>query len=479
RQLWWGHRIPVWYCDDCGGQTCEVTDPTQCAHCGSTAVRQDPDVLDTWFSSGLWPFSTLGWPEETEDFKYFYPTTMRETGYDILFFWVAREIMLGLAMTGEAPYSTVYLHGLIRNERGDKVSKSLPDAERYDPLNIIDEYGADALRFALLTGSTPGNDTKVSLPRVEASRNFANKIWNAARFVVGNLGESIEAGIPTWNLSAQTLVDKWIISRSNRLVADATRLIEQHQYGEAGRQIYDFLWGEFCDWYIEIAKIRLYGKDIQAQTAARQVLVYVLERTMRLLHPFMPFVTEAIWQNLPHEGESIMIAPWPQEGWVDEEAEAAIGLLMDIVRAVRNARAEFGVQPKQLIAASITGGESYDLLREQQDILLSLARLDRERVQLAPTVADVPEQALTLVVGGVTVYLPLAGMVDVEAEKVRIAGEMERLTQLIADSQILLTNQDFTSKAPEHVVQRERDKVEGYRGKWQTLRERLESLGGL
>ena len=479
RQLWWGHRIPVWYCDDCGGQTCEVTDPTKCAHCGSTNIRQDPDVLDTWFSSGLWPFSTLGWPEETEDFQYFYPTTMRETGYDILFFWVAREIMLGLAMTGKAPYSIVYLHGLIRNERGEKISKSMPDAEKYDPLNIVDEYGADALRFTLLTGSSPGNDMKLSLQRVEASRNFANKIWNAARFVVSHLDESVGPGISPQSLSEQNPVDKWIISRSNRLVADVTRLIEQYQYGEAGRQIYDFLWGEFCDWYIEMAKVRLYGQDPSAQNAARQVLAYVLERTMRLLHPFMPFVTEAIWQNLPHEGESIMIAPWPRAGGVDEEAETAIELLMDIVRAIRNARAEFSVQPKQRIAASIAAGKYYDLLREQQDILLSLAHLDSERLELDTTLTDVPAQALTLVVGGVTIYLPLAGMIDVEAEKARIANEMERLTKLIANSQILLTNKNFISKAPAHVVQKERDKVTKYREKWQKLRERLESLGGL
>ena len=479
RQLWWGHRIPVWYCDDCGGQTCEVTDPTKCAHCGSTNIRQDPDVLDTWFSSGLWPFSTLGWPEETEDFQYFYPTTMRETGYDILFFWVAREIMLGLAMTGQAPYSIVYLHGLIRNERGEKISKSMPDAERYDPLNIVDEYGADALRFTLLTGSSPGNDMKLSLQRVEASRNFANKIWNAARFVVSHMDETVKPGISIQNLPDQNPVDKWIISRSNRLVADVTRLVEQYQYGEAGRQIYDFLWGEFCDWYIEMAKVRLYGQDPSAQNAARQVLAYVLERTMRLLHPFMPFVTEAIWQNLPHEGESIMIAPWPRAGGVDEEAETAIELLMDIVRAIRNARAEFSVQPKQRIAASIAAGKYYDLLREQQDILLSLAHLDSERLELDTTLTDVPAQALTLVVGGVTIYLPLAGMIDVEAEKARIANEMERLTKLIANSQILLTNKNFISKAPAHVVQKERDKVTKYREKWQKLRERLESLGGL
>ena len=281
RQLWWGHRIPVWYCDACGEEFAAEKDPTECPSCGAGELRQDPDVLDTWFSSGLWPFSTLGWPEATPDYQYFYPTSVLETGYDILFFWVARMIMMGLEFTGEVPFHTVYLHGLVRNERGEKISKSLPDAERYDPINVIEEYGCDALRFALVTSSTPGNDAKLSPTRIEAARNFANKIWNATRYVLSNL--SVERAEPAEpDPAALTLVDRWIISRQNHLIHEANRLFEAFQFGEAGRQIQEFLWNEFCDWYIEASKVRLYGDDEEAKATARQVLVYVLERSLRL-----------------------------------------------------------------------------------------------------------------------------------------------------------------------------------------------------
>ena len=335
-------------------------------------------------------------------------------------------------MTGEVPYRIVYLHGLIRDAKGQKISKSMPDAEKYDPLNIVERYGADALRFTLLTGSTPGNDMKLALERVEASRNFANKIWNAARFVIGNLGQAFTAGTGTWNLSAHSLADQWIISRSNRLIETVTQLIESYQFGEAGRQIHDFLWGEFCDWYIEIAKIRLYGKDAQAQMAARQVLVYVLERTLRLLHPFMPFVTEAIWQQLPHEGESIMIAPWPKPGWIDEKAEADMEMIMEVIRAIRNARAEYRVEPARRIEAIIVAGEHCELLSQQRDILTTLARLDDEKLQIVESLAEKPRHALALVVKGVEVYLPLAGMVDLKAEIQRLRAELEAMTASIA-----------------------------------------------
>ncbi|HFD39813.1 MAG TPA: valine--tRNA ligase, partial [Anaerolineae bacterium] len=314
RQLWWGHRIPVWYCDDCGEQTCELEDPTRCAHCGSANIHRDPDVLDTWFSSGLWPFSTLGWPEDTPDLHRFYPTDMRETGYDILFFWVAREMMLGIEMTGQAPYKTVYLHGLVRDEHGKKISKSMENIEEYDPLNIIERVGADALRYTLLTSSTPGNDMNLDPRRLEGARNFANKIWNAARFIItnlptyqstnlpGDIGKLVnwELGIEHWELSIEhwELVDRWIVSRLNRLIGEVTTLFDSYQYGEAGRRINDFLWSEFCDWYIEACKIRLYGEDAVAQATAWRTLAAVLEQALRLLHPFMPFVTEEIWQHL-------------------------------------------------------------------------------------------------------------------------------------------------------------------------------------
>ncbi len=462
RQLWWGHRIPVWYCDDCGGQTCATTDPETCAQCGSANIRQDEDVLDTWFSSGLWPFSTLGWPNDTPDLAYFYPTTVMETAYDILFFWVARMIMMGLEMTGDIPFDTIYLHGLVRDEMGRKYSKSLGNA--LDPLEVIEDYGTDALRFSLVTASTPGNDTKLSLQKVEAARNFANKIWNAARFVLANLGQAYVPG--TWNLAALTLADRWIISRHNRLIQNVTQLMEAYQFGEAGRQVQDFLWGEFCDWYIEIAKIRLYSAHVRHQMTARRVLAHVLERTLRLLHPFMPFVTEEIWQHLPHESdvegvEALIIAPWPEPGDIDEAAEQEMSLIMEIVRAVRNARAEYEVEPGRRIEALFAAGEKYDILAAQKDIIVTLARLDPNKLRLAHTLFDKLSQALTLVVKGVEIYLPLAGMVDLEAERERLTRGVKDIEQTIAHSEKLLADEEFTTKAPAEVVERERQKLEG------------------
>ncbi|MDH4137772.1 MAG: valine--tRNA ligase, partial [Anaerolineae bacterium] len=475
RQLWWGHRIPVWYCDECGQKMAAVTDPTECKHCGSTAIHQDEDVLDTWFSSGLWPFSTLGWPNDTEDLRYFYPTTVMETGYDILFFWVARMIMLGLECTDDIPFETVYLHGLIRDEHGQKMSKSRGNA--IDPLEVMNQYGTDALRFTLLTGSTPGNDMKLALSRVEANRNFANKIWNATRFVVNNLGYSFITDWSTWDMGALTLADHWILSRHNRLITNVTQLIDAYQFGEAGRQIYDFLWGEFCDWYIEMSKIRLYGRDARRRLMVQKVLVYVLERTLRLLHPFMPFVTEALWQELSHEGESLMMAPWPEPKESDDEAEEEMGLVMEAIRAVRNARAEYGVEPGQRIEAIIAAGERYDLLMSQRDILVSLARLDDQKLRLAHTLVRKPARALTLVVGGLEIYLPLAGMVDLAAERERLIKEIEALSDAIIRSEKLLANEDFTRKAPIHVVDREKEKLITNRERKAKLEERLKILG--
>jgi len=482
RQLWWGHRIPVWYCDDCGDLTVAVQDPAACAHCGGGRIHQDEDVLDTWFSSGLWPFSTLGWPEETEDLKAFYPTSVLETGYDILFFWVARMIMQGLEMTGDIPFDTVYLHGLIRNEKGLKISKSMADAEKYDPLHIIEEYGTDALRFTLLTGSTPGNDMKLSLNRIAANRNFANKIWNAARFVVGSMDETAPSGAETWNLAKRTLADRWIISRHNRLIQNVTRLMEDYQFGEAGRQIYDFLWGEYCDWFIEIAKIRLYGDDLRARATAQQVLVYVLEQTLRLLHPFMPFVTEEIWQYLPQDGdismpEALMVTPWPEAGEIDEEAEASMALVMEAIRAIRNARAEYEVMPGRRITAMIAAGPHYyDTFASQHDVLTRLARIDPEHLVIAATLPIKMEKVVSLVVGNVEIYLPLAGMVDLDAERERLGKDLAQVEEQIARAKGLLANEGFTGKAPAHIVERERDKLADLEEQAIKLRGRLDSL---
>ncbi len=483
RQLWWGHRIPVWYCDDCGKQTCELEDPTVCAHCGSPNIHQDEDVLDTWFSSGLWPFSTLGWPEETEDMRRFYPTDVRETGYDILFFWVAREIMLGLEMTGQAPFSVVYLHGLIRNEKGQKISKSMPDAHLYDPLNIIREFGADALRYTLLTSSTPGNDMNLDRRRIEGARNFANKIWQATRFAIS----AWERGLGSTDLSPDEypepepgLPERWITSRLARLIAEVTDLIEHYQYGEAGRRIKDFLWGEFCDWYLEISKIAFYADGATSTSTATQQLTVlnVLEQSLRLLHPFMPFVTEELWQALPlpKETEALILASWPDPGrWqVDEEAEERMALLMDLIRGIRNVRAEYDVEPGKRIPAFFAAGPWADLLREQRDILTRLARIDPEQSVIEEAM-EPPAQSATVVVGDVVGYLPLAGLVDLEAERARLAEQLEEIEGRIARSEALLAG-EFAQKAPPHVVEREREKLADLKATRRQLQERLERL---
>ncbi|MGD8813824.1 MAG: valine--tRNA ligase, partial [Anaerolineales bacterium] len=366
RQLWWGHRIPAWHCADCGEITVGREDPTACAHCGSEKIERDPDVLDTWFSSGLWPFSTLGWPDETPDLAYFYPTTMMETGYDILFFWVARMIMMGLEFTGQVPFETVYLHGLIRDEHGRKMSKSLGNA--IDPLRVMEKYGTDALRFTMLTGSTPGNDISFDVKRVEANRNFANKIWNAGRLVLLSLKHAPEAPAEE---PAKTPADAWILAGTENLVREANRLFDTHQYGEAGRQIYDFFWSEFADWYLEAAKLQIEEGGDQAWMTAR-IMVQVLDTCLRLLHPFTPFVTEELWgrlraaceehtaQFMPEGGweRALIVARWPEAGdeLQDEEKIEAFALAKDLVHAIRNLRAEKGVKSKRRIAAVISAG---------------------------------------------------------------------------------------------------------------------------
>jgi valyl-tRNA synthetase len=479
RQLWWGHRIPVWYCADCGQMTVTREDPAVCAHCHSQRIEQDPDVLDTWFSSGLWPFSTLGWPDDTPDLRRFYPTSVMETGYDILFFWVARMVMDGLEFTEEAPFHTIYLHGLIRDEHGRKMSKTAGNV--VDPLAVMDEYGTDALRFTLSTGSTPGNDMNLSMERIAANRNFCNKIWNATRFVVGNLGTAFESsGASTWNLSGLGLPDRWILSRHHRLVRDVTRLMNEYNFGEAGRQLYDFFWSEFADWYIEIAKIRLYGADARAQATARRVLVYVLERTLRMLHPFMPFVTEAAWQHLPHEGEALIAAKWPKESpiAIDDEAEAHMNLLIEIIRAIRNIRSEYNVEPGKKVSASVAAGSQYDMIARYQEIIVALARLDKEQLHIEPTLAKKPEQSVAQVIsGGIEIYLPLAGLIDLEAERERLHKEVAQVEKRIAASKVKLSNPNFTQKAPAAVVDKEREQLADFELQAAKLWDRLRDLG--
>jgi valyl-tRNA synthetase len=478
RQLWWGHRIPVWYCGDCGELTSEIEDPAVCSHCGSEHIHQEEDVLDTWFSSGLWPFSTLGWPDaDSADLQRFYPTDMRETGYDILFFWVAREMMLGIEMTGKSPYATVYLHGLVRNEDGKKISKSMENIEEYDPLNIIARYGSDALRYTLLTSSTPGLDMNLDPRRLEGARNFTNKIWQAARFVLSNVPDrELNRDVAALAL---TLPDRWILSRLNHLIASVTRLCDEHQYGEAGRQINDFLWSEYCDWYIEATKVRLYDDEADSD-APLAVLLHVLEASLRLLHPFMPFVTEAIWQALPAwvcDGQALIVARWPEQdaGFLDVEAEAQMGALMDLTRAIRNLRAEYNVTPGKRIPALIAGGNLAPVLVAQRAELCALAKLDAE-ASVIEAMLEQPEQAATAVVGDVVGYLPLAGMVDLDAERERLRKELDQVDGRIARSEGLLAGQ-FAEKAPPHIVQREQDKLAELKASREQLEDQLAQLG--
>jgi len=486
RQLWWGHRIPVWYCDDCGAQFASREDATECAECGSKNITQDPDVLDTWFSSGLWPFSTLGWPDKTADLEYFYPTATMETGYDILFFWVARMIMMGIEFTGEVPFDTIYLHGLIRDEHGQKMSKTKGNV--IDPLVVMDDLGTDALRFTLLVGSTPGKDMNLSIKKVEGNRNFTNKIWNAGRFAIGSLQKAPAApeGEPQW-----TLADSWIEARMQRLIRDVERLFQTHQYGEAGRQIYDFFWSEFADWYLEISKLQIAkGGDRAFYTA--QTLVRVLDTSLRLLHPFTPFVTEELWGHLkdaasehsknlgPQNGweEALILASWPEardaEDWEDAKV-ADFNLFMDIVRAIRNLRAEKNIKPSLRLPATIIAGENTAALDAQSDAIAFLARLDGEKITITESLDKKPEGQVSLVVSGVEIFLPLADFVDNSEEKERLEKELAE-----AESQIKrlngLLNSPFAQKAPPQVVDKERQKLATFEETAAKLKEQLEML---
>jgi valyl-tRNA synthetase len=453
----------------------------------AVTLEQDPDVLDTWFSSGLWPFSTLGWPQQTEDLAKYYPTTVLETGYDIIFFWVARMIVSGLKFTGKIPFKYVYLHGLVRDEQGRKMSKSLGNV--LDPLDLIAEYGADALRFTLLTSGTPGNDTKLSLTRVESNRNFANKLWNAARFVILNLeGHQLElaADATAYDMryaappeDALGLADRWILSRLQSVQDEATRLINDWQLGEAGRQLYDFVWTEYCDWYIEAAKVRLAEPASAEAQATRQALAFVLEQSLRLLHPYMPYVTEAIWQNLPDlggDGRALMVSRWPElQGAKDEQADEAFGNIQEIVRAIRNARSEYDVPPGRRIGAQISAGAHLKMLSDNSPLLARLAGLGLATIQLAADLAA-PDHAVTLAAGGVTTYLPLAGLVDLAAERTRLQKEIDNIDRQLQRIDGLLANPGFVNKAPDEIIDRERNKLGELQGARRQLAERLAAL---
>ena len=475
RQLWWGHRIPAWTCEDCGGMTVSETDPTECQHCHSTHIRQEEDVLDTWFSSALWPFSTLGWPDESsEDFKYFYPTDVLVTGYDIIFFWVARMIFSACEHTGKPPFHTVFIHGLVRDDKGRKMSKSLGNG--IDPLEMADQYGADALRFNLITGNSPGNDMRFYTERCEAMRNFANKIWNASRFLMMNLTID-RCELP----DRLELEDKWILSKLNSVIPEVTENMERYELGVAAQKVYDFIWDSYCDWYIELTKTRLQGEDEDSKLRAQQVLCYVLTETLKLLHPFMPFITEEIWQALPHSGDYLMLQQWPQHRIELDfpEEEKAMELIMDAIRGVRARRAEMNVPPSK--KAQLTVSTLERAVFEQG--IPFLKRLAYASDVTVEGVADAGSDDAMTAQGMVTVtthaarlFMPLAELVDLEKEKARIEKELKKNRAELDKLEAKLGNPGFVNKAPAHVVEAEQDRAEKLRALLAKLEESAASM---
>ena len=468
RQLWWGHRIPAWYCADCGETIVAKEEPTVCPKCGCTHLDRDEDTLDTWFSSALWPFSTLGWPESTEDLKYFYPTNTLVTGYDIIFFWVARMIFSALEYTGEVPFDTVLIHGIVRDAQGRKMSKSLGNG--VDPLLEIEKYGADALRFSLATGNSPGNDMRYIPEKVESSRNFANKLWNASRFILMNLPEDQKAPYLPDDLS---LEDKWVLSKYNNLVKDVTENLDKFEIGVAVQKLYDFIWDIFCDWYIELSKVRLNSEDEKAADTARAVLVYVMTGMLQLLHPFMPFITEEIWQSLPHEGESIMISKWPEYSkdleFTAEEAE--FERIVKGIRAIRVRRNEMNVPPsrKANVIIESTYGDTFE---SGAVFFKRLAYASEVEIN----VANVDPSAVTIITDDAKIYMPLGDLIDFEAERARLNKERDAALKDIQFVENKLNNPGFVSKAPEKVVAEQRKNLEVYKEKLSMVEERLKAL---
>ncbi len=468
RQLWWGHRIPAWYCDDCGETVVTKDGISACPKCGSKNIRQDEDTLDTWFSSALWPFSTLGWPEQTEDLKHYYPTNTLVTGYDIIGFWVSRMIFSALEYTGQVPFDTVLIHGLVRDAQGRKMSKSLGNG--IDPLEIIDQYGADALRFTLATGNSPGNDMRFSDEKVEASRNFANKIWNAARFILMNLDENEYAPYVPENLAIE---DKWIISKYNDLVKDVTDSLEKFELGLAVQKLYDFIWDVFCDWYIEIAKIRLNGEGLAAKATVKAVLVYVMSNTLKLLHPFMPFITEEIWQTLPHDGDSIMISEWPvfSEELSFKADEAEMERVMTAIKAVRNRRAEMNVPPSK--KAKIFIETAYEnTFSEGANFFVRLA--SASEVEIVKGYEN--DEAVAIITEDARLFIPLDELVDFKAELERLEKEKAGVLKEIAFVSGKLNNEKFVAKAPEALVNEQREKLAKYNEKLAMLEESIAKI---
>lgn len=472
RQLWWGHRIPAYYCEECGEMVVAKEIPKVCPKCGKNAFKQDEDVLDTWFSSALWPFSTLGWPDDTGDLRYFYPTSMLVTGYDIIFFWVARMIFSGIEHMGEVPFSHVLIHGIVRDSEGRKMSKSLGNG--IDPLEVIDKYGADALRFSLIMGNSPGNDMRFYWEKVESSRNFANKIWNASRFVLMNLRNFNITNPKQGNLE---LPDKWIISKYNKLAGEVTENLEKFELGIAVQKLYDFIWSEFCDWYIELVKPRLYGQDDEARETAMYTLTYVLSNTLKLLHPFMPFITEEIWQYLPHEGESIMISNWPiaNASEIDEQAEGQMESIMEIIKSVRNIRAEMEVAPsKPAKIILIPSSEYMDIFSSEKIYIEKLANASEVIIKAEKT--GIPETAVSAVASKAEIFMPIEDLIDFDKEMDRLLKERDRLEKELARANGKLSNRNFVEKAPANIVEEERGKLVKYKDMMDKVLGQIEHL---
>ncbi len=486
RQIWWGHRIPAWYCE-CGEVIVDYEDPESCPSCSSSKLDQDPDVLDTWFSSALWPFSTLGWPDKTADLEHFYPTSVLVTGYDIIFFWVARMMFMGLAFMNEVPFRTVYITGLVRDALGRKMSKSLGNG--IDPLEVIENYGADTLRFTLVTGQAPGNDQRFRQESVEAGRNFANKIWNASRFVLMNLGEHQEAAgrlaqfDPDQPPQGLNRGDRWILHRFNETVKKADELFDKYELGEAARLVYEYLWNDFCDWYLEISKYHLYregaGEDVEEnRNRTRSILIYLLDGVMRILHPFMPFISEEIWQQLPNRREeALVIASWPvpaEKLYFPGEAEE-MKLFQEVVRAIRNLRSQVKLAPDQKAPVLVrAGGRSADCLEDEAHQIKRLASVNNLTIDPA---AEKPQQALTAIIGDdIEVYLPLEGVIDLDAERTRLQKELSQVEAEIKRTEGKLNSEGFLKKAPAEVVAKERSRREEQEGRLQKLQQRLQEL---
>ena len=455
RQLWWGHQIPAWYCDECGHINVSREDPTKCEKCGCTHLTRDEDVLDTWFSSGLWPFSTLGWPDlDSEDLKYWYPTTDMVTGYDIIFFWVARMVVSGMEQMKKEPFKTVFIHGLVRDDKGRKMSKSLGNG--IDPLEMAEKYGADALRFNLITGNSPGNDMRFYVEKCEAMRNFANKIWNASRYVLMNLTVE-ETGLP--DAADLEIEDKWVLTKLNTLIKEVTENMDAYELGVASAKVYDFIWDTYCDWYIELTKARLYGENEKSKFAAQKVLVYVLDQFLRLLHPFMPFITEEIWQAIPHEGKFLMLADWPKyDESLNFGAEAAhMESVMNAIRSIRNRRAEMNVPPSKKSTLYVVSDKG-EIFRQGEGFICRLAYADK--VIICENDPEGHENMVCVVTNDAKLYIPLEELIDFEKELARLEKEKANCLKQIAMFEGKLSNEAFVSRAPEKVVAEQREKLE-------------------